>query len=478
MSAPQSLQSRGPAALTATAIATGVRTGALTALAVLEEFLDRLERQNPTLNAVVAARGDAARAEAREIDRRVASGEPVGPLAGVPFTVKDVLATEDLPTTCGSRTMAGHRTRRDATVVARLRAADAVLVGKTNCPEFAFGVDTVNSLHGPTRNPLGDFTAGGSSGGEAAAVAAGMSALGVGTDFGGSVRWPAQCTALVGLRPTVGRLPRTGVLPTLDDDEPLVPNQRSMQGRLEVPGLLARRVDDIEAALRVATGPDPFDACTVPVALGDSSDVTLSRIELRWAGGLAGVGVTSEIADAVAAAADILAHAGATVTDGVPSAVDEAPELYAALRATDPLDEIRQRADGRGHLLDLVVSRLLVRPPDSPRPDVVRLWARRDRLAADLAGWLRGDRLLALPVSTCPPLRTDVSSGTDHLVGRFDVVTPCRAVSLFGLPAMSVPCGVMPDGRPLSVQLVAPAFREDLLFAAGREIERRSGARS
>jgi amidase len=352
------------------------------------------------------------------------------------------------------------------------------LVGKTNCPEFAFGVDTVNSLHGATRNPLGDFTAGGSSGGEAAAVAAGMSALGVGTDFGGSIRWPAECTGLVGLRPTVGRLSRAGVLPTLDDDEPLVPNPRSVQGRLEVPGLLARCVDDIEAALRVVAGPDPFDMFTVPVALGDSSDGTLGGVELRWAGGLAGVSVTSEVAAAVAAAADILAQAGVTVTEGVPSAIDEAPELYAALRSTDPLDEIRRYAEGHADLLEPVVSRLLARPPDSREPDVVRLWARRDRLGADLAGWLRGNRLLALPVSTCPPLPIGVSSGADDLVGRFDALTPCRAVSLFGLPAASVPCGVTPDGRPLSVQLVAPAFREDLVLAAGRVIERWSGTRS
>lgn len=190
----------------ATDIAQAVRGRHATAVAVLEAFADRLMRTNAALNAVIASRLEDARLEAIAVDERLQAGRPVGPLAGVPFTVKDVLATADLPTTCGSKVLAEHRTAGDATVVSRLRRAGAILVGKTNCPEFAFGVDTVNDLHGRTRNPLGNFTPGGSSGGEAAAVAAGMSALGLGTDFGGSVRWPAQCTGIVGLRPTIGAL--------------------------------------------------------------------------------------------------------------------------------------------------------------------------------------------------------------------------------------------------------------------------------
>lgn len=188
-----------------------VRSGSVSAAEVLEGFIDRISAGNDALNALVAIRLDGARSDARRIDEQVVAGLDPGPLAGVPFSAKDVLATVDLPTTCGSRLLAGHRTTYDATVVARARAAGGILLGKTNCPEFAFGVHTVNDLFGRTNNPLGAFTAGGSSGGEAAAVAAGFSAFGLGTDFGGSIRWPAQCAALIGLRPTIGRLPGTGI---------------------------------------------------------------------------------------------------------------------------------------------------------------------------------------------------------------------------------------------------------------------------
>src|SRR3954468_2879811 len=188
-------------------IAADVRSGRRGAPEVLEGYLERVGALNPQINAVVSLRADEARRDARRLDARIRSGEAVGALAGVPFTVKDVIATDDLPTTCGSVVMKDHRPSADAAVVSLLRAAGAVLVGKTNTPEFAFGVDTCNDLFGRTNNPLGPWTPGGSSGGEAAAVAAGMSAFGVGTDFGGSIRWPAQCTGLVGLRPTVGLVP-------------------------------------------------------------------------------------------------------------------------------------------------------------------------------------------------------------------------------------------------------------------------------
>jgi amidase len=456
----------------AEAIAAAVREGRTCALDVLEQHLERVTEANPHLNALVALRTDEARADAAAVDKAVRAGRAVGPLAGVPFTVKDVVATSDLPTTCGSRLLAGHRTRLDATAVARLRGAGAVLVGKSNCPEFAFGIDTANDLHGRTRNPLGDLTPGGSSGGESAAVAAGMTALGVGTDFGGSVRWPAQCTGVVGLRPTIGRVPTTGHLPGITDDEPVAPSPRSVQGRFQSIGLLAASVRDVALGLEVMCGPDGVDPFAAPVPLGDPGAVQLSRVEVRHGCELAGAPVAPAVADAVAWASDVLAVHGARLAGALPPQLGAAVGLYSELRRTDPLDEIRRIAGDRTDELTPMIRGLLAAVPDVPEHRLVRLWADRDRLVGELLAWLRGDRLLLLPVSAGLPLRgVEVEGPLDP--SQLDLLAPSRAVTLFGLPALSVPCPVASDGRPVSVQVVGPPFREDLVLAAGLVLESR-----
>ena len=388
----------------------------------------------------------------------------------MPFTVKDVIATADLPTTCGSRVLAGYQTARDATVVARMRQAGALLVGKTNCPEFAFGIDTGNALHGRTLNPCGDFSPGGSSGGEAVAVAARFSAFGIGTDFGGSIRWPAQCVGIAGLRPTVGRLPGTGHVPGVTDDEPIAPNGRSFQGRIQVPGLLARSVADLEMALRAAAGPDGIDPLAVPVPLADSADTRAHSLEVRWGPAVAGQAVAPEVADAAALASELLARAGARVEAGLPPSLDHAVELYAQLRETDALTEIARVAAGHEEDLTPFIRELLALGRTATESAITGLWAAQARLAGELAGWLHGNRLLLLPVSSGLPPRT--AEGPEPGLAQFDILAACRATSLFGLPVLSVPCARTADGRPVSVQIVAPPFREDLLFAAGRCIER------
>jgi Asp-tRNA(Asn)/Glu-tRNA(Gln) amidotransferase A subunit family amidase len=453
-------------------ISDAVRARRVSAVAVLDAFADRLHKANPQLNAVIASRLDAARLEAVTVDERVKAGHPVGPLAGVPFTVKDVFATTDLPTTCGSKVLEGHRTAGDAAVVSRLRQAGAILVGKTNCPEFAFGIDTANDLHGRTRNPLGDFTPGGSSGGESAAVAAGMSAFGVGTDFGGSVRWPAQCTGIVGLRPTIGRSPVTGHLPAITDDEPLAPNPRSVQGRFQVAGLLARSVADVSLALEVLSGPDGVDSFAVPVPLREPALVRMENVEVRHGHTLDAQHVANEVTDAVDWAIDALARTGASVAPGLPRQLDAAVGVYSALRRTDPFDEIVRVTGARTGQLTAMVQRLLADVPLVPEREVVKLWAVRDRLVGELTRWLTGDRLLVLPVGAELPCRgADVQGPMNP--AQFELLAMSRAVTLFGLPSLSFPCPPAPDGRPVSVQIVGPLFREDLVLAAGRWLEKR-----
>ncbi|MFE4952485.1 amidase [Leifsonia sp. NPDC056665] len=464
----------------AAAIARSVRTGRRTAVSVIEEAVELIERVDPYLNAVIASDHARALSAARSIDTRIRAGEDVGPFAGVPFTVKDVIATEGLPTTCGSRAVTGTRDDEDATAVARMRAAGAILIGKTNCPEFAFSVLTDNDRFGPTINPIEiqspatgpqQLVAGGSSGGEAVAIAAGFSVVGLGTDFGGSVRWPAQCTGVLGLRPTVGRVPATGQLPGVGGG-PWPPNPRTLQGRLQVIGPMGRSVDDVEATLRVVAGPDAFDSTAVPALLGDSAAIDLRTVECRWETSIGELAVDAEVAVAVEYAAELLRSAGVRASRGLPPAMDHAHSIYSRLRDAEPLTELRNAIAGREGSVTRHIAEVLEAGMSVSEDELTRLWARRDLLRADLLGWLRGERILALPVSTVAPFAS--AAGLPFRGGRRlsepEVVAPCRLVSLFGLPSLSVPVMTSATGVPISVQLVGPPFREDLVLAAARAV--------
>jgi amidase len=435
------------------AAAAQIRAGAGDPAQLVRAAVARLADQNPHLNAVVADRAEQAVEEAAAL-----SSTPGirGVLAGIPFTAKDMLATRDLPTTCGSRALKGHLTGEDSTAVARMRAAGAVLVGKTNCPEFALGVDTDNDLFGPTRNPLGPWTAGGSSGGEAAAIASGMSLVGLGSDYGGSLRWPAQCAGLVGLRPTVGRVSRAGEQPPgeLGDEVP-----RSFQDTVQVVGPIGRSVDDVFTVLRVISGPDGRDPLVADELLRDYRDVRLNELEVAWAPTVAEVAVDPEIAEAVAAAGAALMRAGARVSRGVPTEVDRGLGVYDRLRAAEPMAAVAQLYGAYPELIGKAIKGMLDAREQLTDVEVADLWDERDALVEGLGAWLHGSRALVLPVSTEAP------RALTGRVADFHLLSPSRAISLFGVPAVSVPVATSRIGSPISVQVVAPAFREDIALA-------------
>lgn len=447
-----------------------VHSGQTTARATLEECLAAVTRHNPRLNALVALRAEEARAEADSLDALSPEQRRDKPLAGVPFTVKDVIATRDLPTTCGSRVMAGFRPAEDAPAVARLRAAGAILVGKSNTPEFAFSIDTANELFGRTGNPLGNLTAGGSSGGEAAALASGMSLLGIGSDFGGSIRWPAQCVGVVGLRPTIGRIPETGLLPTLTPTRVSGPNLTTLQGRVQTVGLMAATIAGIEPALAVMSGPDGIDPRTHGIPAWHAAEVDVTRVEIRFGTGVAGQAPDAAVAAGVEAAVSALAAAGVGTGLGLPPEVDEAVEVYARLRAADPLTEIALVSRGREQELVPFTRDLLDRAPRHS-VELGDLWAARERLTRGLLDWLTGERALVLPIASRLPYTTEEMLSLETGAG-FDSLLCSRAIAFFGVPALSVPVTKAPDGRPVSVQIVGPPFREDLVLALGRSLER------
>ena len=448
-----------------------VRDGVVSAREVIEAHLERIAEANPRLNAIVTLRADQAQEEAARVDRAIGDGSDL-PLAGVPFTVKDVIAAGGVRMTGGTPFLKAFVPHMDATAVARLREAGAILLGKTNCPEFALFGYTTNSLFGETQNPFGAVTVGGSSGGEAAAIATRCSALGLGTDFGGSVRWPAHCTGILALRPTAGRVPGTGQLPSPSLDEPLIPSRDTFQGRVQVVGPLGRSVDDLELALRIMAGPDQIDPLAIAARLGRSRDVQVARVGV-W-DGPSSPRVRDDVIAVVHKAGQALQDLGVSVDGERPRMLERAVTLYSELRDLDRLRDVRQLVRGResevGDDVRAAIAAAEEAERRAPSADAVALWEERDQLGGEFVSYLDRHAVLLMPVATVPPYaaagRPPSVDGTDQTI--WDVLAPCRLISLFGVPAASVPFGMSAEGLPIGVQVVGGPFREDEVLAVAR----------
>jgi amidase len=461
-----------PAGWSATEIAAAVRERTANAREILAAHHRRAEQQ-PGLGALVSPNWDSAFEEAERLDRAVALGHQVGPLAGVPFTVKDVITASGLPTTGGSVALRDNMPRYEATAVSRLRAAGAILIGKSNCPEFAFGTTCDSPLFGVTGNPIAeDRSPGGSSGGEAACLASGISALGLGTDYGGSLRWPAQCTGIVALRPTPGRIPGTGQIPgaggELGDTAPPLPSPASVQGRMQVIGPLARTIDDLELALRVAGGSDDLDPASVDAPL--SGVVDKGALRIAWSDGTHIGPVRREISNLVGELAGALADKGEKVTE-VGELFAGCLEAYNRLRALDPLTDHLLAISGRERdFSPFTLHALRGMSETDPRE---RTLAWRDAVGARARGlevFQRFDVAL-LPVAGGPACWPDGSVDIDGTrVDGWELMAHCRAVTLLGAPTVSVPIGLSAEGLPLSVQVVAAPWREDIALAFAAHI--------
>jgi Asp-tRNA(Asn)/Glu-tRNA(Gln) amidotransferase A subunit family amidase len=415
-----------------------LRAGELTATQLVDRSFSQIDLSNEALNAFISLDRQRARATSESL------GKPSTrrPLSGLPFSVKDTIEVAGLPATAGSRLLAEHRPRRTATVVQRMLDAGAVLVGKTNCSEFGIGnLEAWSPVGGQTHNPWApERTPGGSSGGDSAAVAAGLVAFGTGTDFGGSIRFPAHCTGIAGLRPTLGRVPLDGQLPQFAETPP--PSRASnVQRQLQTPGFLARSASDLQLLLEVGSG-----------AL-----LAEPRVERA-------VWFVDDVAPAVyttvAAAANGLSDAGIAVR-----AVDDpgsvvAAALLAELRDTEGLPEIAWFAGGREQLLSPLVRRMLSRPLHPLRASVPR---EITALSARFNELFRNADVILMPVAAEPAFR--ILDGDQPDRSSLDRCT--RMVTLLGLPAVVVPCGTSADGLPIGVQVVSRRWRdEDALFAA------------
>ena len=321
-------------------IAQGIRDKVFSAVEVVEAHLARIERVNPQLNAVVQLCAERALSEARDADAALAGGVSPRPLHGVPMTLKDSLDTAGVVTTGGTLGRASFVPDEDSTVAARLRAAGAILLGKTNTPELTLAGETDNLVYGRTNNPYRlDRMPGGSSGGAAAIIAAGGSPLDMGSDTGGSVRLPAHFCGIAGLKPNSGRVPRTGHI---------VPHGMGALDALTQNGPLSRFVEDLALTLPIISGPDWRDPAIVPAPLGDPRDVKIDelRIAMHTDNGL--MTPTAEIQEAVRAAARALDEQGVVVEERRPEALELVDEISTKLNGGDGRAWVRRLLEKAG----------------------------------------------------------------------------------------------------------------------------------
>lgn len=457
--------------LPAAALAAAVRSGEVSAREVVDAHLDRIAEVNPQVNAVTQLLADQARAAAEDTDRRRAAGGSLGPLAGVPFTVKESTPIEGVPTTFGLRRFSALTARADAVPVARLRAAGAIPIGHSNLPTLIVaGMHTRSELYGDTRNPWdATRTPGGSSGGDGAAVATGLAPLGLGNDSGGSVRIPASFCGVAALKPTTGRFPADQRV--IGPDDPGLASQL-----LVVDGPLARTVEDLRLAYETLAGPDPRDPRAVPVPLYGPVPERPVRVALVADPG--GHGVHPTVRAALDRAADALRDAGHEVHEHTDlPRFDEATEYYQRFPVTEFAPTWPAVRELLGEAAARYIDFTMRRTPPMDAAALMRMAGATAGIRREWAGLMQEYPLILGPVFTEPPVEPGLESRSQE--GRDRVATAmrlCSVTTLLGLPAVAVPTGVAEDGLPVGVQLVGGAFREDLCLAAARSVEDRLGA--
>jgi amidase len=445
----------------ATWLAERLRGGELSALEVVDAYLARIETVNPRLNAVVRLNDDA-REDARRADRERSNGALRGPLHGVPFTAKDSLDTAGVVTTAGTVAWRERVPTRDATVVARVRAAGGILLGKTNTPEFTWSSETDNDVYGPTSNPYDlSRSPGGSSGGPAAIVAAGGSPFDIGSDTGDSIRQPSHVCGIAGLKPTSGRVPRTGHWP-------------GYQGLFESftqLGPMARRVEDLELLLPILAGPDGEDPHVQPVALGDPAAVEVASLRVVAFTNNGIQTPTAEIVLAVEAAAGAIADAGAEVRYEVPPGLDEAWAAWDGMIRADGFAWLHRLIEAAGTPgWGSYATRDWITPGDPmPGDKLTALIERADAIRARLLRWVQDVDLILCPVAPHPAIRHGESSNPKFNDTYSDVH------NLTGWPGVVVRGGTSAEGLPIGVQLLAQPWREDVALAGARVVEAASG---
>lgn len=454
--------------LGATELARAIREKRVKSREVVEAHLSRIDAVNQTVNAVTVVLAEEALAAADAADRAVAAGSELGPLHGVPFTVKENIDLTGSATTNGLVAMKDAVPPADGPQITQIRAAGGIPIGRTNLPDFGLRWHTDNELRGATKNPWNPaVTPGASSGGEAAALATGMTPLGMGNDLGGSLRWPSQCCGTAAIRPTRGRVP---------DHSALMPSDPPMGLQImAVQGPMARHVRDLDLALSCMSGFDARDPWWTPAPM--KGPEAPKRVAMTY--DPAGVGTDAAVVAGIRRAADALRDAGYTVEEADPPMVAEARELWGKLviaEANVALRPIMQMVGGRDALrfLELATEATAA----SGALDLTGYVQAYSQRAAMARAWIQFHERYPLvlgPISSAQPFEVGYDvRGVAEVRNILESLSLVVTVNLLGLPAVVLPVGVT-DGQPQGVQIIGDRYREDLCLAAGAAIEERLG---
>ena len=445
-----------------------LRESKISPLELAEEHIRAIERWNPRLNAIIDFDADRVREQACGL---MASSAPRGPLFGLPVTVKSSIATAGLRCEIGSLLRKGEVAQEDAAVVARLRRAGANILGTTNCPEFLMAYETDNRLYGQTKNPWDlEYTPGGSSGGEAAAIASGMSAAGLGSDSGGSVRTPAHFTGICALKPTPGRIPAAGHLP------PCV-GPFSILGAI---GPMARTMEDISLLFHALTGQDTTDPVSAPVAPRTLNASELKQIPIGYFEDDGLVPVTAETRLAVRAAVSVLEKQGFHVRPFRPKALEPARKLWWKFFVRSGAMFLEPLLRGHhGQLSPVLLDFLSIAHQEPPLTgeELLQAWAECDQVRSQLLAEMQQFPVLLCPVCAIPAFRHGKRSWKidGQSVSYLDAMRYTQWFNLLAAPAAVVPVGKSPEGLPIGVQVIARPFEDEVAMAIAGVIDKQFG---
>ena len=438
-----------------TRIAELIKSGAVSPVEVAEAHLDQIGKLNPQLNAIVTLAPDLLE-KAKEAESALQRGGHVGPLHGVPVTIKDTIETAGLLSTSGSKLRADYIPAKDAPAVARLKAAGAIILGKTNASEMAMDYTADNLVFGRTNHPLdASLTPGGSSGGEAAAIASHMSPGGLGSDLAGSIRVPAHFCGIAGLKPGAGRVPGEGQFPPSSGPYSLG----------AVIGPLARTVGDLRSLFRVIVNSE-----------GPRMS-TLKDLRVAWYVDDGVAPVTQETKAAVESVVASLSDAGFVTEERRAPHVERANELWLKVFSRASVVQLRKAYAGRESEGGSFVTWRLSSADDTPPASLdeyIAVWMERDQLRAEMIDWMETTPILVCPVGSTPAYKHDTLKVTlDGVsIGAFRAFSYAQAFNLFDLPVVTIPAGKSKEGLPIGVQIVGRPFAEELILDVAEIVEK------
>lgn len=464
------VRSESITSLSAAGLASLMRQKQLSPVEVVDDYLQRIEELNPILNAFACVNAEQARAEARQAELRIKHENGTKPLLGVPVTVKSCINAQGLLCEAGSRLRSGYVASEDATLVTRLKQAGAIVIGNTTVPEMLLAYHTENELHGRANNPWAlDRTPGGSSGGEAAAIAACLSAGGIGSDGGGSIRVPAHFAGICGLKPTPGRVPATGHFPDCQGPFALI----------GVVGPMARTIRDVRLLFEAIAGYDPGDPCSVPLPVRKIEGVEARKLQIGYYEDDGYSPATPETRNGVRAAANALRSDGFNVEPFRPEGLERARALWEVIFVEGIGMVLQPVVQGREAELSNNTREFLELANGKPPLTGERLLntlLERDQARRKVLLQMEKFPILLSPVCSIPAFRHEEAGwGPQHPADYLRTMTYSQHYNLLGNPAAVVPVSVSPEGMPIGVQIIGRPFKEEEVLAVAGIIDEQFG---